>query len=100
MQHDLKWFAPGITTRFVSRQDSDASVYANKVSGQEVSKRRQDYELAIRPNLTVPLFPYTQLVVWYEWDRIYSNMTSVDYLDRGYLNQSVGFSLRAALSNY
>jgi hypothetical protein len=100
LQHEFKWLSLGLNSRLISRTDSDTSTYAVRTTGQVITKRRQDFDVVLQPNLSIPLYGTVQLVGWYEWQRIFSNMGPIDYADRNYQNHVVGVALKATVSNY
>ena len=100
VQRSFKLFSLGFESNFSFRQNSDHSTYVSPVTGQYVSKTRQDFEIQIRPQFILPVMPFVQLLAWFEWHQIQSNLGTTDYANYNYLNQSVGLSLKAFMSNY
>lgn len=96
---DFRIFSLGFFPKLLLREDSDPSTYVS-ASGAPTSKRRQDFQVVLQPNLTIPIDVGLQLFVWYEWNRTFSNMGPSDYQDRNVLNQTVGLSFRTFINNF
>ncbi|MBI3555739.1 MAG: hypothetical protein HY074_05715 [Deltaproteobacteria bacterium] len=100
MQYDFKLFTLAFNPKIVYRKDSSVSNYTSPIDGSQVAKGRADTLVTLQPMITVPIVPYLQLMAWYQWERIYSNIGPTDYTDRNYLNQSVAVATKVFLSNY
>lgn len=98
-QHDFRLFSLGLDSKVYFRIDADTSSFVNQ-SRSLTNIRRRDVGLSLQPVLTVPLFPFVKTIVWYQWDRILSNIGSNDYANRNLMNQVVGVGLRTSVSNY
>jgi hypothetical protein len=100
LQKELGRFTFGLTGQVNLRLDSGTSKYALRSSGEIVKTSRIDEDFTLKPSVTIPIFPYVQLYLWYEWNQVMSNIGPNDYIDRNFKDQTVGLALKAYLSSY
>lgn len=101
VERDFSRFTLGFVPQLVFRTDSQATIVnAPAVGVSTTSKRRQDYDVSLMTDLTIPLLPSLQLYAWYEWRRIFSDFGPGDYVDRNYNDQTVGVGVKTSLSTY
>lgn len=101
-EYNLKWIVFGFFPKLLVREDDNDSVYVptNATNGNTVSKRRQDFQVVLQPNVSFPLTKNLQLFLWYEWNRIFSNLGPNDYVDRNIENQTVGIAIRTYVTSF
>ena len=99
-QHTFKFFSVGFIPQLTVRDDSRNSTYFSPALGSIVKKIRADFDFSLQPNVTIPIIPYLNLFVWYEWRRIYSNIGPEDYVDRNFIDHTVGVAIKTYLSSY
>ncbi len=92
-------YAVGLSFRAAFRQDSDQSVLIDAF-GNSTAKARADFQLVIRPNLTIPLVKGIDLYMFFESNSIGSNMSASDGLDRNISDNLIAALLRASFSNF
>jgi hypothetical protein len=99
-ERDLGLLTVGFVPRFKYRVDSSDSQYVRRSDGVGITKHREDWDVALRWQAYVPIFRKYQIVGWYEWRRIFSNIGPDDYIDRNYRSETVGVAIRTSLSTY
>ena len=100
IEHDFSKFTLGFAPRFIFRTDSQTTQVVTATNGLPGSKQRQDYDISLKGDVTVPILPDFQLYAWYEWRRIFSNFGSADFVDRNFNDQTVGVGVKTSLSTY
>lgn len=93
-------FTFGIDPRLVARLDTNGSTYTHAFENTLVSKSREDWEIDLKANISMPIFPSVQLFAWYEWTKVFSNFGHTDYVNRNFTNQTLGLGLKTSLSTY
>jgi hypothetical protein len=100
IQHDLGPVTLGFAPQVRLRSDSDVSSYASSATGEQIAKRRRDFDIALVPNATFRIDGRFDLFAWFEWRRILSNVGPADYADYNFLNRTVGIALRTQVTSY
>jgi hypothetical protein len=91
-------YSVGLAGRMVYREDSQ-STRLNDSNGLSVSKRRQDVQFVVQPNMTVPLSKGIDLFFYFESSSIASTLKPSDGLDRNISDNILGALIRMSLAN-
>ena len=97
---ELKQLTVGVDPALTYRLDTQPSTYTSGILGNTVTEEREDWELRLNANISIPVWVSTQLYGWNEWTKILSNVGSGDYVNRNFTNQTVGVGLKTAFSSY
>lgn len=99
-EQNLGKFNFGVEPALSYRFDSENSVYQNRKTHNQVSVRRTDFIVDVRPYFTIPLARDVQLLTWYSYHRVFSDIGRNDYVDYNQHNHTGALALKVALSTY
>jgi hypothetical protein len=91
-------YSVGLSGRVVYREDSQSTRITDP-NGLSVSKRRQDLQFVVQPNLTVPLVKGVELFLYFESNSVSSTLKESDGLDRNISDNTLGALVRMSVAN-
>lgn len=99
-ERNFRAFTLGVAPTFLFRIDSEQSIFPNQVTLQTVAVRRSDWILGVKPYIEIKLMPAVQLMAWYSYERVLSNIGITDYANYNQTDHVVALALKVAVSTY
>lgn len=97
--HVVHRYSIGLAFRGLFRDDMQNTRLIDS-TGNSISKVRQDMQLVIQPNLTVPLGPGLELFLYFESNSVGSTLNATDGLDRNISDSTMGAIIRTAITSF
>jgi hypothetical protein len=96
-------FTLSFNPSFTFRIDDNPSIYqVTDFFGNTsiTSKLRQDKMIDLKARVSFPISRNLEVIAFYDYNRVYSNIGVEDYFDRNYQDQTVGIGFRTFVTNY
>jgi len=99
LERQFRRIMVGLYVKTYLREDRNDSSYYSSTQTL-ITKRRQDLNLSLGPNLIFSLGATAQLIAAYRFNRNYSNFAGRDYFDATYADHTVQIAFRKFWGNF